>query len=38
MPRIKYKSKMKECYQKAGIATACYHMVDDLAGCKKFVE
>ena len=36
--RIKYKSKMKECYQKAGIATARYHMVDDLAGCKKFVE
>ena len=29
---------MKEYYQKAGIATARYHMVDDLAGCKKFVE
>ena len=38
MPRIKYKSKMKEYYQKAGIATARYHMVDDLAGCKAFVE
>jgi len=38
MPRIKYKSKMKEYYQKAGIATARYHMVDDLAGCKKFIE
>ena len=38
MPCIKYKSKMKEYYQKAGIATARYHMVDDLAGCKKFVE
>ena len=37
MPRIKYKSKMKEYYQKAGIATARYHMVDDLAGCKAFV-
>ena len=37
MPRIKYKSKMKEYYQKAGIATARYHMVDDLAGCKKFI-
>ena len=37
-PRIKYKSKMKECYQKAGIATARYHMVDDLAGCRKFIE
>ena len=32
MPRIKYKSKMKEYYQKAGIATARYHMVDDLEG------
>ena len=30
MPRIKYKSKMKEYYQKAGIATARYHMVGDL--------
>ena len=38
MPRIKYKSKMKEYYQKAGIATARYHMVDDFAGCKKFIE
>ena len=35
MPRIKYKSKMKEYYQKAGIATARYHMVDDLTGCKE---
>ncbi len=34
MPRIKYKSKMKEYYQKAGIATARYHMVDDYEGCK----
>ena len=38
MPRIKYKSKMKEYYQKAGIATARYHMVDDFEGCKKFIE
>jgi len=38
MPRIKYKSKMKEYYQKAGIATARYHMVDDFEGCKKFTE
>ena len=38
MPRIKYKSKMKEYYQKAGVATARYHMVDDFAGCKKFIE
>ena len=34
MPRIKYKSKMKEYYQKAGIATARYHMVDDLAAAR----
>ena len=38
MPRIKYKSKMKEYYQKAGIATARYHMVDDYEGCRKFIE
>jgi len=38
MPRIKYKSKMKEYYQKAGIATARYHMVDDFEGCKKFIK
>ncbi len=37
MPRIKYKSRMKEYYQKAGIPTARYHMVDDLGGCKAFV-
>ena len=38
MPRIKYKSTMKEYYQKAGIPTARYHMVDDLKGCKAFVK
>ncbi|MCI8504026.1 MAG: carbamoylphosphate synthase large subunit [Dorea sp.] len=38
MPRIKYKSKMKEYYQKAGIPTARYHLVDNLDGCKKFIE
>ena len=38
MPRIKYKSKMKEYYQKAGIATARYHMVDDLESCRKFIK
>ena len=26
MPRIKYKSKMKEYYKKAGIAVARYHL------------
>ncbi len=38
MPRIKYKSKMKEYYQKVGIATARYHIVDDLKGCKAFIK
>ena len=38
MPRIKYKSKMKEYYQKAGITTARYHLVDDFDGCKKFID
>lgn len=38
IPRIKYKSKMKEYYQKAGIATARYHMVDDLEGCRSFIR
>ena len=37
MPRIKYKSKMKEYYKKAGLTVARYHLVDDLEGCKKFV-
>ena len=37
MPRIKYKSKMKEYYQKVGIATARYHMVDDFEGCSRFI-
>ena len=38
MPRIKFKSKMKEYYQKAGIATARYHMVDNFDGCKAFIS
>ncbi len=38
VPRIKYKSKMKEYYAKAGIPTARYHMVDDLAGCAAFIQ
>ena len=38
MPRIKYKSKMKEYYKKAGIAVARYHMVDDFDGCKAFIK
>ena len=37
MPRIKYKSKMKEYYRKVGIATARYHLVDDIGGCREFL-
>ncbi len=37
MPRIKYKSKMKEFYQRAGIPTARYHIVDTVEGCKAFI-
>ena len=38
IPRIKYKSKMKEFYTKAGLAVARYHLVDDLDGCLAFVQ
>ena len=38
MPRIKYKSKMKEFYIKAGIPVARYHIVDDEAGCLAFIQ
>ena len=37
MPRIKYKSKMKEYYEKVGIVTARYHLVDDIEGCREFL-
>ena len=38
MPRIKFKSKMKEFYEKAGIPTARYHLVDNITNCKKFIK
>lgn len=38
MSRIKYKSKMKEFYIKAGIPVARYHLVDDLEGCRAFLK
>ena len=38
MPRIKYKSKMKEFYRKAGIPVARYHIVDTVEGCKQFIH
>ena len=37
MPRIKYKSKMKEFYRKTGIPVARYHIVDSVEGCKEFI-
>ena len=38
IPRIKFKSKMKEYYEKAGIPVARYHLVDNWEGCHAFVE
>lgn len=36
--RIKYKSKMKEYYTKAGIPVARYHMVDNYDNCRQFID
>ena len=38
MDRMKYKSKMKEYYAKAGIPTARYHLVDTVEGCREFIQ
>ena len=38
MPKVKFKSKMKESYTKAGVPVARYHLVDDFAGCRKFID
>ena len=38
MERIKYKSKMKRYYEKVGIKTARYHIVDDFKRCKAFIR
>ena len=38
IPRIKFKSKMKDYYKKAGISTARFHMVDTLEGCLTFAK
>lgn len=37
MPKVKYKSKMKACYEAAGIPVARYHLVDTFEGCKAFI-
>jgi len=36
MERIKHKSKMKEYYQRVGIPTARYYLVESLEGCREF--
>ena len=38
IPRIKYKSKMKEYYEKAGIPVARYHLVDGFEDCMAFIK
>lgn len=38
MEAVKYKSKMKANYHKAGIKTARYYLVEDIEGCRKFIE
>ena len=38
IPRIKYKSRMKEYYARVGLPTARYHLVDTMEGCRKFIE
>lgn len=38
IPRIKFKSKMKEFYKKAGIPVARYHMADTLESCLAFAH
>lgn len=38
IPRIKFKSKMKEFYTRAGIPVARYHLVDTLEGCRTFID
>ncbi|MCD8324289.1 MAG: ATP-grasp domain-containing protein [Clostridiales bacterium] len=38
LPRIKYKSKMKKYYEKAGIPVARYHLVDTVKKCQDFIK
>ncbi len=38
IPRIKYKSKMKEFYERAGIPAARCHLVDGEEGCLAFIK
>ena len=38
IPAIKFKSKMKTNYKKAGLAVARHYIVETLTGCKKFAK
>ena len=38
IPRIKYKSKMKEYYKKVGIPTARYHIAQNFDESRKFID
>ncbi len=38
IPRIKFKSRMKEYYIKAGIPVARYHLVNELEDCQSFIK
>lgn len=38
MPRIKYKSKMKDAYAKAGLPTARWRLVTTPASCRSFIK
>ncbi|MBR0473701.1 MAG: ATP-grasp domain-containing protein [Erysipelotrichaceae bacterium] len=38
MPKVKYKSRMKENYIKAGVPVARFHMVDNYLQCKNFID
>ena len=38
MPQVKFKSRMKENYIKAGVPVARYHIVDDFDNCRKFID
>lgn len=38
MEKVKYKSKMKENFLKAGIPVARYHMVDNYENCLEFIK
>ena len=38
MPVVKYKSKMKKNYAKAGVPVARYHLVDNFENCRKFID